>query len=43
MANFEGELISLGLLEDVMVGEIVSLVQEGPMVGEQIRLCTPGD
>lgn len=43
MANFEGELISLGLIEDAMVGEVISLIQEGPMLGEQIRLCTPSD
>jgi len=43
MANFDGELISLGLIEDVMVGEVLSLLQEGPMLGEQLPLCTPGD
>lgn len=40
MADFPGEIISLGLIEDELGGEIISLLQEAPLLGEQIKLCT---
>ncbi len=40
MANFAGEFISLGLIEDELVGEILLPIIEAVMGAEQIRLCT---
>ncbi len=43
MADFAGEILSLGLIEDEMGGEILSLLSEGPLRGEQIVLCTSSE
>lgn len=43
MADFAGEIISLGLIEDEISGEILSLLSEAPLGGEQIVLCTSSE
>ena len=43
MANFDGELITFTLIEGEMGGQVLSLLQDATMGGEQIPLCTPGD
>ncbi|MEE9596079.1 MAG: hypothetical protein V3V96_04820 [Acidiferrobacterales bacterium] len=39
MANFVGEFLSLGLIEDAITGEILLPIIEATMEAEQIRLC----
>lgn len=40
MADFAGEIVSLGLIEDEMGGETLSLLLLGaPLSGEQVVLC----
>lgn len=42
MADFPGEFLSLGLIEDEITGEILLPIIEGTMGAEQIRLCDIG-
>lgn len=43
MADFPGEIITILFAEDEMPAEIVSLILDGDMVGEQVRLCQVDD
>lgn len=42
MADFPGEFLSLGLIEDELGGEILALILEATMNAERIRLCDTG-
>ncbi len=42
MANFPGEFLLLGLIEDEIGGEILLPILEATMEAEQIRLCETG-
>jgi len=42
VADFAGEFISLGLIEDEITGEILLTILEGTMEAELLRLCEIG-
>lgn len=43
MADFAGEFLNLVLSEGALEGDLLSLIQEAPLGGEQLRLCVPSD